>query len=118
MAQEVRCPQCGAFYKGNIPDWVTSVQCSYCKTAILIDRRDKTTPQVTKVVYVEEVPQKSFSLAGFSEFMRKKGYSVDPVSGLLRMGPAVVCVSEGGNVEGPEPYRTRTEKWIADYMKT
>jgi len=120
MLEELKCPRCSAPYKKKIPEWVTCIQCENCGTAILIPRRE-TGSQVTKLVYVEEVvakPPKMFSLVEFSEFMRRKGYALDPISGLLKMGSIVISVSEEGVVEGPEPYRTRTEKWIAEYMKT
>jgi DNA-directed RNA polymerase subunit RPC12/RpoP len=119
MSEELKCPKCGAYYNKKIPDWVTCVQCPYCNTAILIPKK-ATTQQISKVVYIEEIskPQKTFRLADFSEFMRKKGYFLDPISGLLKMGSVVVCISEDGSVEAPEPYKTKAEKWIAEYMKT
>lgn len=120
MSAEVICPNCKAPYKGKVPEWVTSVQCPYCQTAILIPRKENS-PKISKVIYIEDVtskPQKTFCLSDFSDFMRKKGYALDPVSGLLKMGPVVLCVDENGAVEGPEPYRTKAEKWIAEYMKT
>jgi DNA-directed RNA polymerase subunit RPC12/RpoP len=119
MAEEIRCPHCGAPYRKKVPEWVTSLQCPYCGTAILIPKKE-TDSKISKIIYVEETsskPQKSFSLADFSEFMRKKGYVVDPVSGALKMGTAILYISEEGIVEGPEPYKTRAEKWISEYMR-
>jgi hypothetical protein len=120
MIEDLRCPKCGAPYKQRVPDWVTCVQCSYCKTAILIQKKTGAT-STTKIVRIEEVVEeqktKPFSLAEFSEFMKTKGYLLDPVSGLLKMGQFVVSVSDDGIVEGPEPCRTRAEKWISKYMK-
>jgi len=121
MSQELRCPKCGAHYTQRIPEWVTCVQCSYCKTSILIQRKTEDA-HTTKIIRIEEVvaPQKAktFSLAEFSEFMKKKGYLLDPISGLLKMGQFVICISEDGVLEGQEPYRTRAERWISEYMKT
>jgi len=120
MLEELKCPRCSAPYRKKIPEWVTCIQCENCGTAILIPRKE-TSSQVTKVVYVEEVvkkPQKVFCLAEFAEFMRRKGYTLDPVSGILQMGTVVLSISEDGVVEGREPHRTRIEKWIAEYMKT
>lgn len=119
MVEEIRCPHCGAPYKNKVPDWVTSLQCPYCGAAILIPKGE-TSSRVSKIIYVEEVtpkPQKTFSLIDFSEFMRKKGYVVDPISGALKMGTVIVYISEEGIVDGPEPYKTRAEKWINEYMK-
>jgi DNA-directed RNA polymerase subunit RPC12/RpoP len=119
LSTEVLCPHCKAPYKGKIPEWVTTVQCPYCQTAILIPRKQNDL-KISKVIYVEATPksQKAFCLSGFSDFMRKKGYALDPVSGLLKMGPVILYVEEKGSVEGPEPYRTKAEKWIAEYMST
>jgi DNA-directed RNA polymerase subunit RPC12/RpoP len=119
MVEEIKCPHCGAPYKKRVPEWVTSLQCPYCGAAILIPKKEENV-RVSKIIYVEEVtskPQKTFSLTEFSEFMRKKGYVLDPISGALKMGTAIVYISEEGTVEGPEPYKTRAEKWISEYMK-
>lgn len=120
MAEGIICPRCGAPYTQKVPEWVTTVQCPYCGTAIIIPKKG-TSSQVSKIMYIEEVastPQKIFSIADFSEFMRKKGYVLDPISGALKMGSVIVYVGEDGSVEGPEPYKTKAEKWVAEYMKT
>lgn len=124
MSQELRCPKCGAHYTKKVPEWVTCVQCDYCNTAILVQRKSLDT-QVHETVVIKEIvreavvePSKVFVLAEFSKFMKQKGYILDPISGLLKMGQIIISISEEGLVEGPEPYRTRAEKWLAEYMKT
>jgi hypothetical protein len=70
------------------------------------------------VTSIETKPPKAFDLSEFSDFMRKRGYTVDPISGSVKMGPATIYVNQDGTVEGQEPYRTRMEKWVSEYMKT
>jgi DNA-directed RNA polymerase subunit RPC12/RpoP len=123
MSQELKCPKCGAHYKKTVPEWVTCVQCEYCRTAILVQRKNSDSRGSERVVVKEivretvEKPPKVFCLTEFSEFMRQKGYALDPVSGLLKLGQIMISISEGGVVEGPEPYRTRAERWLTEYMK-
>jgi hypothetical protein len=121
VPEELRCPKCGAHYTQKVPEWVTCVQCSYCNTAILVPRKNTET-STTKIIRIEEVvtkpPTKVFSLSEFSEFMRRRGYLLDPISGLLKMGQIVISINEDGVAEGPEPYRAKVEKWVSEYMKT
>lgn len=120
MAQELRCPNCGAYYKGRVADWVSYVKCTYCNTSIPVPKKETPSqPQQIIAITASAIrPPKTFDLSKFSDFMRRKGYALDPVSGVVKVGPATVYISVDGIVEGPEPYRTRMERWVSEYMKT
>jgi len=118
LLEALICPNCSAPYRKKIPEWVTRVTCEHCGAQFTTSK--KTVEGASSVVHVELVtePPKSFCLTEFSEFMKKKGYAVDPVSGAFRIGPTIIYVSEDGVAEGSEPHRTKVEKWISEYMKT
>jgi hypothetical protein len=72
----------------------------------------------TELTLTEERPKtEAFCLADFAKFMRTKGYTVDHCSGLMKMGQAVICINQDGSVDGPEPFRTRAEKWVSQYRQ-
>ena len=120
VTQELRCPRCGANYSGNVTEWLSYVKCSYCGASIPIPKKEMQVPQQVIVVAPPEDKRKpkKFVLCDFAEFISKKGYSMDPISGVVVMGPATLYINENGTVEGPEPFRTKMEKWIYEYMKT
>lgn len=116
-SKEPRCPNCGAYYKKAIPKWVSYVKCEYCGATIPVPSTDNQSPIDTVVVYVSpRSKKKEFDLREFCIFLSKKGFNADPGSGAVEIAGAVVYVDEEGNVEGPEPYRTKIEKWIYTYM--
>ena len=120
MVEELKCPRCGAYYTGHVPDWLSYVKCTYCQTSIPIPKggMQQQPQQVIVVAPTESKLKKTFRLQDFSDFISKKGYVVDAVSGVVKMGPATLYINEDGSVEGPEPFRTKMERWIAEYMKT
>lgn len=120
MTEKLRCPNCGAHYTGNVPEWLSYVKCPYCGASIPIPKKEtqQQSQQVIVVTPSEAKPKKTFVLSDFSEFISKKGYVMDPVSGVAKMGSATLYIDENGTVEGPEPYRTKMEKWISEYMKS
>jgi DNA-directed RNA polymerase subunit RPC12/RpoP len=119
MVEELKCPRCGAHYTKNVPEWLSYVKCPYCKASIPIPKQKITQPQQVVVIAPPEAkPKKTFRLQNFCEFISKKGYTADHVSGIVKMGSATLYINEDGSVEGPEPFRTRMEKWIFEYMKT
>jgi hypothetical protein len=119
MSQALRCPSCGAPYKGRVPDWVSYVKCSYCDCVIPVPKKEPPSQpqQIIAISAYATRPPKTFDLSEFSVFMKRKGYDVDPVSGGVKMGSATIYISVDGIVEGPEPSRTRMEKWVSEYMK-
>jgi hypothetical protein len=118
LLEALMCPNCSAPYRKKIPQWATCVKCENCGTQFIIHRKE--TGGVSRVVRLEVVSEhpKSFCLVEFSEFMKKRGYTVDPVSGGFKIGPVIIYVSEDGVAEGSEPHRTKVERWILEYMKT
>ena len=119
MLEALKCPNCGAPYTKKVPHWVTSVRCDHCGCQILIGKSDDRSQLVKVIGTAEEIQakNKTFCLTKFAEFMRSKGFVLDPVSGLLKLGHATVSISEDGVVDGPEPFRTRAERWVSEYMK-
>jgi len=117
----LRCPNCGAIYKGEVPKWVQYVKCSYCGAAIKISN-DTSKIQVI-VVDSEEKSQplkeeKKFNRKEFFEFLQvKKGLKTcDYISGIIQLGNQTVEVTETGQVIGPEPMKRMVERWIAEYL--
>ena len=117
----LRCPNCGAIYKGEIPKWVQYVKCPYCGAAIKISN-DTSKIQVI-VVNSEEKSQplkeeKKFNRKEFFEFLQvKKGLKTcDYISGIIQLGNQTVEVTETGQVIGPEPMKRMVERWIAEYL--
>jgi DNA-directed RNA polymerase subunit RPC12/RpoP len=119
MLEALKCPNCGAPYAKKVPQWVTSVRCEHCGCQILIGKGSDRSQTVRVIHIAEETPpkNKTFCLTKFAEFMRSKGYALDPVSGLLKLGHATISISEDGVVDGPEPFKARAERWVSEYMK-
>lgn len=116
--KELRCPNCGAYYKKEVPKWVSYVKCEYCGATIPVPSPNDRSPIDTVVVYVSPQPKKKkeFDLREFCIFLSKKGFNADPGSGAIEIAGTIVYVDEEGNVDGPEPYKTKIEKWIYMYM--
>jgi len=115
----VNCPNCGAPVEGNVPIWILSVQCRYCGASIRLSRDDGRPSESHESV--GPIPPSGrpqmFDLREYSDFMRRRGYQMDPVSGALQVGSVTVYVNSDGNVDGPESVKRKVHKWIYEYMK-
>jgi len=115
----LRCENCGAFYKGSISPYQKLVRCQNCGCIIKIYPDEST---LKKRVLVREVvvePCKTFKIDEFAAFLIKRGIKTfDPVSGVLKLGSHEVYVTKEGVVEGPEPLKSRVEKWIRIFMSS
>ncbi|MEM5868067.1 MAG: hypothetical protein QXG39_09150 [Candidatus Aenigmatarchaeota archaeon] len=116
----LKCGVCGAPYTGPISPYQKFVKCLYCGSVIELGQSalDGT---LKKVRLIEEViikeNNKVFDLNEFALFLDRIGVkNFDPVSGILKIGPMEVRVTEEGAVEGAEPLKSRVEKWIQKYM--
>jgi len=120
MPEPLRCPKCGAYYTGKVPEWVLYVKCEYCGTSIPVPKSEKISPQQPVVVYVQakQKKAKNFVLSDFCDFMKRKGYQADAVSGVIKIGTTILYVDGQGNVEGPEPYKSRIENWIHVFLES
>lgn len=105
--ENLRCPNCGAYYKDEVPKWVSYVKCGYCGATILVKAEEKTSASKTK----------TFEVNGFAKFLAKKGCTFDPISGMIKMGNVYVQVDERGSVSGPLPQKRTVERWIEEYLE-
>ena len=118
----LKCPNCGAIYKGEIPKWIQYVKCPYCGAAIKVSSNGISRVQVIVVDSKEKLPpskeEKSFNRKEFFEFLQmKKGLKTcDYISGIIQLGNQMVQVTEAGQVIGPEPMKRMVERWIAEYL--
>lgn len=116
----LRCENCGASYKGPISPYTRFVKCEYCGNVINVSENKSRTQPIVKPVAVYEEPgsaRKTFSLEGFNSFLVRKGVKTfDSVSGILRLGNQEAIVYEDGAVSGPEPLRSRVERWVHEFM--
>ncbi|GEM_PF-2817345 len=118
----LRCPNCGAVYKGEIPEWVQHVKCPYCGAAIKVSN-DASKVQVIVVDSKEKLQtfkeKKRFNRKDFFEFLQmKKGLkSCDYISGIIQLGNLRVEVTEAGQVIGPQSLKRMVERWIAEYLE-
>jgi hypothetical protein len=65
----------------------------------------------------EEPNFKDFNRFEFQVFLNRRNVNMfDPVSGIVKVSGTEVVVNEDGSVEGPEPLKSRVERWIRDFM--
>ena len=101
------CKNCKAVYKGEISPYSKFVKCPYCGSVIV----------VSGVARPQADAGKEFSAEQFKAFLAKRGISTfDTVSGILSFGNQEVTVHEDGTVSGPNPLKSRVEKWLYKFM--
>lgn len=114
----IKCEHCGAPYRGSISPYQKFVHCENCGSVIRVNLDESTTMKkrlLVRETFIE--PSKAFKINEFTAFLSRRGVnSFDPVSGVLRLGSQQVCISTEGVVEGPEPLKSRVEKWIHIFM--
>ena len=116
----IQCENCGAFYRGSVSPYQKFVKCQHCGSALKVPS-DKLDGTSKKTIITETVVEacKTFKIDEFAKFLTKRGITTyDPVSGILKLGPQQVCINDEGTVEGPEPLRSRVERWIQTYMSS
>ncbi|MDG6914256.1 MAG: hypothetical protein JRN34_00890 [Nitrososphaerota archaeon] len=118
MINSIKCPNCGAPYKGAVLSWVDFVKCTYCGSNIKVPRNAPTVIVATQGVAQLEPVKKAFSRDGFSKYLlMKKGVkSFDSISGTLILNNRSVIVDDAGTVSGENPLRGMVERWIAEFM--
>lgn len=103
----LKCQNCGATYKGKISPFSKSITCPYCYSAIVVSSAGP----------VEAGARKEFDIEQFKAFLGKRGISTfDTISGILKLGNQEVVIDGDGAVSGPEPLRSRAEKWLYKFM--
>lgn len=101
------CDNCGAVYKGKISSYSKFVKCPYCDSVIVVSVASQET----------DTAQKEFDIEHFKAFLSQRGVNTfDPVSGILRFGNQEVLVDADGAISGPEPLKSRAEKWLHIFM--
>lgn len=101
------CENCGAVYKGKISRYSKFVRCPYCDSVIMVSPASRKT----------DIAQKEFNIEQFKTFLSQRGVNTfDPVSGILQFGNQEVVVDADGAISGPEPLKSRTEKWLHIFM--
>ncbi len=111
----VICENCGATYKGPISPYSKFVKCPYCNSVIQISKEVGTVAK--RVVYEEVVSTNDFNINKFASFLYERGIkSFDPISGILSLRNQEVTVNGDGSISGPEPLKSRVEKWVQIFM--
>jgi len=101
------CENCGAVYKGKISSYSKFVRCPYCDSVIMVSPTSHKTDSA----------QKEFNIEQFRTFLSRRGVNTfDPVSGILQCGNQEVAVDADGAISGPEPLKSRAEKWLHIFM--
>lgn len=103
----LRCENCGAVYKGKISGYSNFVKCTYCDSVIVVSKRSDES----------SITRKEFNIEQFKTFLSRRGVNAfDPVSGILQSGNQEVVVDVDGAISGPEPLKSRAEKWLHKFM--
>ncbi len=101
------CKNCKAVYRGKISPYSKFVRCTYCNSVIVIPGAEAH----------KDIARKEFNIEQFKTFLAKRGISsFDTVSGILRFRNQEITVDEDGTISGPEPLKSRAEKWIYKFM--
>lgn len=114
----IKCEHCGAPYRGSISPYQKFVRCENCRGIIRVNPDESATTKkrlLVRETFIES--SKTFKINEFTAFLSRRGVnSFDPVSGVLRLGAQQVHISTEGAVEGPEPLKSRADKWIHIFM--
>jgi len=103
----LRCENCGAVYTGKISSYSKFVKCPYCDSVIVVSTESDES----------SITRKEFSIEQFKTFLSRRGVNTfDPVSGILQSGNQTVVVDGDGAISGPEPLKSRAEKWLHKFM--
>jgi repressor of nif and glnA expression len=110
------CKNCKAIYKGKISPYSRFVKCTYCDSVIVVPSTEHKT-DTARLANEKNITCKEFSTEQFEAFLVKKGIKTfDKVSGILKFGNQEVVVDQDGTISGPEPLRSRVEKWLHKFM--
>ena len=101
------CENCGAVYSGKISSYSKFVKCPYCDAVIVVSVGSRDA----------DISGKEFDIAQFKTFLSRRGVNTfDTVSGILRCGTQEVVVDADGAISGPDPLKSRAEKWLHQFM--
>jgi len=110
------CKNCSAVYKGKISSYSRFVKCTYCNSVIVVPSAEHKTA-AARLTNEKSITHKEFNTEQFEAFLVKKGIKTfDKVSGILKLGNQEVVVDQDGTISGPEPLRSRVEKWLHKFM--
>lgn len=114
----LRCENCGAPYRESISPYQKFVKCQHCGCVLRVNPSEVKSGEKRLIVRETVIEtSRTFDINQFAAFLVKRGVkSFDPVSGVLKVGSQQVCVSDEGAVIGPDPLKTRAEKWIQIFM--
>jgi hypothetical protein len=114
----LRCENCGAPYRDSISQYQKFVKCQHCGCILRANPSEARSGE--KKLIIREVVMESsrtFDINQFAAFLVRRGVKdFDPVSGILKLGSQQAGVTDDGMVTGPEPLKTRAEKWVQIFM--